>query len=90
MNYENYTFKKGDKVKFTFIYPKGHILYGPQIFEGVFSKYLIVDDKRFVIKFGPRNFKKANHIIAEVIYTNEYNVKITFPVNEVDSIEKIS
>ena len=90
MNYENYNLKKGDQVKFTFIYPKGHADEGAKEFKGIFSKYLIVNDKRFVLKFGPRNFKKASYIIAEVIYTNEYGVKIKFPVTEIESIEKIS
>ena len=84
MNFEDYTFKKGDIVNFTFTYSEGHSLYGPQKFKGTFKEYWIIDVKGFYFKFGPRNIKKANYIIAIIEYINEYGVKIPFKVMNED------
>jgi len=89
MNYEDFKLKKGDKVNFTYEYPKGHSMCGPVDFEGIFDNYMIVDHSNFVIKFGPRNLKKAQYVLAIIYYTNEYGVKIKFPI-KVDNIYPIT
>ena len=51
MNYEDFKLKKGDKVNFTYEYPKGHSMCGPVDFEGIFDDYVIVDYSNFIKKF---------------------------------------
>ena len=94
MNYEDYKFKKGDKVSFTFTYPENHKDFPFQRFEGIFKKYNIIDNNGFYLKFGPTNIKKskASYIMADVVYVNEYNVKILFSLQGHDllSLDLIS
>jgi hypothetical protein len=90
MNYKDYKLKKGDKVNFTFYYGKGFREQGVKEFEGTFDKYLIVDDNGFVFKFGSRNIKKANHVLAVIYHKNEYGVNIRFNIDDMDSIKLIN
>ena len=94
MNYEDYKFKKGDKVSFTFTFPENHIDFPFRRFEGTFKKYNIIDNNGFYLKFGPTNIKKSkvSYMMADVVYVNEYNVKIVFPLQGQDllSLELIS
>jgi hypothetical protein len=90
MNYKDYKLKKGDKVTFKFNYGEGYREQGVKEFEGTFKEYLIVDDNRFVFKFGPKNIKKANHILAVIIHKNEFGVNIRFNIDEIDSIKLIN
>ena len=85
----DFKLKKGNKVKFTFTYPEGHIMAGPVEFEGIFDKYSVVDNNGYVKIFGPRNIKKAKYVIAEIIYINDYGVKIKFPIEDLDLIREI-
>jgi hypothetical protein len=86
MKIEDYKFKKGDVVNFTFTYPEGHTLCGPKNFKGTFKKYTIIDINGFHLKFGPTNIKKAkvDYVMATIEYINEYKVKILFNIYKDD------
>jgi hypothetical protein len=86
MKFEDYKFKKGDKVSFTFTYPKNHKNFPFKNFEGTFKKYNIIDNNGFFLKFGPINIKKSkvSYIMADIEYINEYSVKILFSLQGSD------
>ena len=52
------------------------------------------DKVSFTFTFGPTNIKKskASYMMADVVYVNEYNVKILFPLQGQDllSLDLIS
>ena len=68
MNYSDFKFKKGDKLKvFSSLRNR--------VYDCIFIKYEISDENGIFISFGPKNFQKAVEVYARIDLINEYGYK---------------
>jgi hypothetical protein len=74
-DYSSYKLKKGDKISFLNYYRNNERT------NCIFIKYEIIElGTGYILKFGPKNFKKAKQITAIVEYTNIHNIKMKWRV----------
>ena len=74
-DYSFYNLKKGDKVSFLNCYRNDEPT------NAIFIKYEIIElGKGYILKFGPKNFKRAKQITAIVEYTNIHNIKMKWRI----------
>ena len=74
-DYSSYKLKKGDKISFLNYYRNDEPT------NCIFIKYEIIElGTGYMLKFGPKNFKKAKQITAIVEYTNIHNIKMKWRV----------
>ena len=74
-DYSFYDLKKGDKISFLNYYRNNERT------NCIFIKYEIIElGTGYMLKFGPKNFKKAKQITAIVEYTNIHNIKMKWRV----------